>query len=139
VNSFEFVSPLKFTEGDLPELYFQLFDLSKDRGDRFNSPGRRYVPAVGSILQIHLLSIDDSKEIFRFATQPFLTDSSIWMIQLQQNDIIRGSVGIRLELTEGSKVTHGYVANAISVDPMTNMDSTMDWRGGYNPRSLPRQ
>jgi hypothetical protein len=83
---------------DFP-LYFQLVDL--DQG------GIRYVPGVGGltvVCQCQALSIDDSKVVTRFATQPFVTyDPSIFLLSLLATDLIdAGTANFRVTLTEGT-------------------------------------
>lgn len=123
VNTFEYVDQLPFTEGDAPlDIYLQITDLSKDRlVQGFKPSGRRYIPAVGALLQVTIQNIDQSKTIVKSATQPFAGDTSIWKIQLLTTDpVINGTLSLTLKLTEGSTITNGFVFNALSV-------------GGLNP------
>lgn len=118
VNAFSSVSVMEFTEGDGPTIYFQLVDLSSDRADQgFNPPGRRYIPASGATLQCVIHHPDDEKKITRYATQPFTQDGSLWALQLQPTDHVRGSVDLLLTLTEGGRITRGALRSSINAYP----------------------
>ena len=120
VNSFEYAQEAEFTEGDPASVYFQLTDASLDKSvDGFVPPGRRYVPASGATLQCIIESIDDSKEITRFATQPFANDGSIWRLDFLASDKIRGTANLRLKLTEGAVVRSGLVKSGIRIYSLT--------------------
>lgn len=131
VNNFSVTGQIRFNEGDAPSLYLMLLDASKDPSSQGFSPaGRRYVPDTGATLQITLDSIDDSKKITRVATQPFPGDLSIWSIDLMPTDTVRGTINLKLVLTQGVKVSYGFVQAAICVSAGSNLDSSMGWRGG---------
>lgn len=116
VNSFDYAEAAEFTEGDTPVIYFQILDLGKDSGLRgFMPAGRRYMPAAGATLQITLDNTDDAKKFVRAATQPFATDPSIWRIETLTTDKLRGTIAMRLLLTEGSVITRGSLKAAILV------------------------
>lgn len=118
VNSFGHAQQAVFTEGDGPNIYFQLIDQSLDRSEQgFNPPGRRYVPASGATLECILHNLDDAKKVQRFASQPFTQDPSIWVLTLLSTDKVRGTVDLLLTLTEGTKVTRGRLASSIHAYP----------------------
>lgn len=118
VNVFELVNQIEFTEGDTPSIFFQLIDATLDKsGDGFSPPGRRYMPAVGATLNVTLDSLDNAKRITRAASQPFAQDPSIWKIDILTTDKVLGTVTLRLQLTEGQKVTSGSVIHALRVSP----------------------
>lgn len=117
VNTFEYVSAVEFTEGDGPLIYFQLIDSSLDKGMR--PAGRRYAPAAGATLQCVVHSIDDAKKVTRFASQPFANDPSIWALQLQSTDVIRGTCSMQLVLTEGAVVRRGSASAVINAYAQT--------------------
>ena len=125
VNAFDYANQASFTEGDTPTIYFQLVDLHKDRADAgFVPAGRRYAPADGATLQVTFDHIDATRKIVRAATQPFASDPSIWAVPLLSTDKVRGTVNMKLTLTEGSKLTQGRLAAALSVaatDGMTRL------------------
>lgn len=101
VNSFEPADSFEFFAGDNQTLYFQLVDISLDRPEHgFNPAGRRYMPPATSTLQVTLSNIDDAKKIVRMATQPFPLDPSIWAITILPSDPVKGTVGLKLVLTE---------------------------------------
>lgn len=118
VNTFRPADRWQMMEGDAPSLYFQLVDKSVDLPvEGFNPPYRRYMPAAGATLQVTLESLNSAKQIVRFATQPFAQDPSIWRLNLLSTDPIRGTVSMRLKLTEGVVITNGYLQPAIEVGP----------------------
>lgn len=112
VNVFEYADVAEFTEGDGPAIYFQIVDASLDRNHR--PSGRRYMPAAGATLEVVIHSIDDDKKVTRYASQPFSTDPSIWKLQLQSSDQVRGTCSMKLTLVEGSTTTRGHVDSVIS-------------------------
>lgn len=122
VNSFSHEDTIRFTEGDTVTVYFQLIDLALDKSsDGFVPAGRRYMPEVGATMEITLGFIDDAKTIVRAATQPYPTrDPSVWALSLFATDSVRGTVDMRLKLTEGSKVTRGVIRQALSVEPQVS-------------------
>lgn len=131
VNSFEQVPRLVFGEGDAPAVFFQLIDKTLDRHEQGYVPaGRRYVPAVDATLSVILDNLDDARKVTRAASQPFAQDPSIWKVQLLSTDTVRGTINLKLTLTEGSVVTHGFVPAAIGVDSGSNLDSTLSFNGG---------
>lgn len=120
VNSFEYSDDIEFTAGDPASVYFQLTDASLDKSlDGFVPAGRRYMPAVGATLQCTVESIDDSKTLVRFATQPFVNDPSIWQLNFLASDTIRGTANIRLKLTEGSVVRSGLMKAVLRIQSLT--------------------
>jgi hypothetical protein len=119
VNTWEYAESLKLTEGDAPAIYFQLIDASKDRSSQGYYPsGRRYCPATGATLNVTLDNIDDDRIITRAATQ-HTTDKSIWYITTLTADALKGTINLKLTLTEGTKITYGFLSNAISVESLT--------------------
>lgn len=118
VNSFSYAQAFEFTEGDGPALYFQLIDASLDTANKgFMPSGRRYVPATGATLQCIVTNINNANVVTRFASQPFTQDPSIWLLQLQPTDYVRGTADIKLTLTEGTKVTRGIASRVILANP----------------------
>jgi len=113
VNTFRYVDSVEFTEGDAPAVYFQLIDRSKDKD--YRPQGRRFCPAAAATLQVVIKLVDSAKTITRFASQPFAEDPSIWMLQLQSTDAIKGTVSFLLTLTEGAATTRGRLDAALSV------------------------
>ena len=78
-----------------------------------------YVPATSATLQCLVESIDDSKKITRFATNPFPGDTSIWKLDFLASDTIRGTANIRLKLTEGAVVRTGLLKSALRIHSLT--------------------
>lgn len=117
VNTFEYVSEVGFTQGDVVRFFFQLVDVSKDTAlQQYKPAGRRYVPAVGATLQVSLLNQDEDKAIAdRVCVQPFVGDASIWYVDIAAADAVLGTVSMTLKLTEGSKVTRGRVNAVLDV------------------------
>jgi hypothetical protein len=113
VNCFRPVDTVSFTEGDVASFYFVLIDSSLDKDLR--PAGRRFMPAVGATLQVVLHNINDAKTVTRYATNPFPTDTSIWKIDMLSTDSIKGSVGMKLILTQGTAVTRGFADNVLTI------------------------
>lgn len=119
VNTFEYTNTFQFTESDGPALYFQLIDSTLDSPTQGFSPsGRRYCPIVGATLQCTVVSIDTAKTVTRFASQAFTTDTSIWKLQLQSTDTIRGTADLKLVLTESGQITRGTAPRIILAIPL---------------------
>lgn len=122
VNAFSYANQASFTEGDTPTIYFQLIDMSQDRADAgFVPAGRRYMPANGTTLMVTLDHIDAARKTVRAATQPFLTDPSIWALTLLSTDKLRGTINMKLVLTEAGKTTQGLLQAALLVDGLDGM------------------
>jgi hypothetical protein len=120
VNSYAYTDEVRSTEGNECDVYFQLVDASLDTsGEGFNPGGRRYVPEDGASLQVVVGFIDDAKKITRACTQPFDGDPSIWKLSVLSTDHWRGTADLTLRLTEGSKVTNGFVRLALAIEPTT--------------------
>ncbi len=117
VNSFEYATECKFTEGDTLYIYFQLIDLNKDLN--LKPPGRRFIPASGATLTATVHNIDASKILVKTATQPYASDTSIWRFQVTAADVLRGTYSIKLALTESSVVTRGVIKSGLSVEPQS--------------------
>lgn len=116
VNQFRVANQCEFTEGDSLTVYIQLFDATTDTD--FVPSGRRYVPAVGATLQVVLNSIDSAKKITRSATLAYPDrDESIWSFTITGTDKVRGTVHLKLTLTEGDTVKTGNVMGALRVSP----------------------
>lgn len=131
VNAFNQVNQIRFGQGDALSFYFQLVDANLDRPEQGYSPaGRRYVPLAGATMSVVLDNIDDARKVTRTATQPFAQDPSIWMVQLLSTDTVRGTTNMKMTLTEGTKVTHGYVPACIRVETGSELDSSIGWTGG---------
>ena len=116
VNTFSYTNQLNFTQGDTVTVYLQLVDASVDLpSDGFNPPYRRYMPAVGATLQVTISNLDQSKQIVRFASQPFPLDPSIWSFPILATDKVVGTISILLKLTEGGVITYGTAIGGIGV------------------------
>lgn len=122
VNSFEYDLAAKITAGDTVSLYIQLIDASvHTREDGFYPSGRRYMPVVGATLQVTFDNINDAKKVTKFASQPFAQDPSIWKIDVLSTDPIKGTVNIRLSLTESGVVTRGTLQAGLLAYPQTGL------------------
>ena len=119
VNSFNYSDRLEYTEGDPLVVNFQLVDLTidKDKG------GRRFCQAADIdpeapvlALEVTLESIDANRKVVRAASQPFEgVDASIWRVSIQSTDRLRGTITMRLKLTDADgKVYRGSVQSPIS-------------------------
>lgn len=117
VNSFGYVDQVELTEGDAVAVYLQLHDKSRSAcppADPF-SFGQRYCASSGAVLRVTMDHVDDARKITRVATQPFAQDASIWRFDLLATDKLKGTVSLRLELTEGIKITKGSVVAALRI------------------------
>jgi hypothetical protein len=119
VNDFSYVTEVRFTQGDVVNIYFQLVDKNKDDG--LKPPYRRYMPASAATLVVTIKNINDSATLTKTATQPFTQDPSIWRISLTAADSVSGTFSLQLALTEGSVVTRGTIFNAISSQPQSGI------------------
>ncbi len=124
VNVYTYTDAARFTEGDTVDVYFQLVDLDADR-ESYQAKGRRYIPVAEAtpVVQVQFGSIDNAKKIARTASQPFVGDSSIWKVSFLSTDVVRGTMDMRITLTETvsvapdvTRVTRGVVRQAISVE-----------------------
>ena len=116
VNSYDPKAQLQFSEGGSRPIYLQLVNRSQDTDDQgFSPPGRRYVPQAGATLQVSLLNLDQAVQVTKAAIQPFAGDASIWKIDSYPSDKLRGTVSLRLALTEGSDTTYALVQAGLLV------------------------
>jgi hypothetical protein len=104
VNDFEDdCRQIEATEGDSLTVYIQLIDKSVNK---YNSPvGRRYCPTPIATMVVTLQSIDSSQTIEVDATQPYDTsDLSIWSFVIESEDLLPGTYGMKVQLTENQTV-----------------------------------
>jgi hypothetical protein len=116
VNDFRYKTELQSIFGDPVDLYFQLFDEDKNLSTKsYESPGLRYIPQALSTLQVTFRNLDDTKNVVRYASQPFAQDLSIWKISVLATDPIRGTVNCKFVLTEPGPpiVTRTFATQAI--------------------------
>jgi len=103
INHFEFITQVEVFEGTPFDVYIQLIDkdqLPLTKG--WEPAGLRYMPVVGATMLIQFQNIDSNKKFNRAAVQPFAQDPSIWKVSLLATDPIRGTVSIRITLTESA-------------------------------------
>lgn len=117
VNNFQYADQASFTAGDSTEVCFQLINASVNLPNQGFSPsGLRYIPAVGSTLQVTLTNIDNSVQVTRFATQMFPTqDASIWCVQIFPTDTIAGTCDLILRLNENGVILNGKAINMFNI------------------------
>lgn len=116
VNEFSYSDQASWTQGSGLDVYFQLIDLTQNLSRAGYSPaGLRFMPAVGSTLQVTLTNIDSSVQITRFATQPFSQDASIWKVTIFPTDKVYGTCDILLTLNQLGKLTTGKAVNVFSI------------------------
>lgn len=117
VNSYDVIQQVEMAAGDQVDVYLQLVDASLDRSAM--PPGRRYVPAPVSTLQVVLLNINSTKTYAKTASQPFpTTDPSIWIFSIAATDAVKGTVNVQLVLGEGAVIRRGLLQAAIRVSPV---------------------
>lgn len=122
VNNWQVTQTLRFTEGDVPAIYFQLVDLEKDT-DQFSyrPTGKRFVPATGATLSVTISTIDTATTFTKTASIAFTGDNSIWKIQLLTTDpVLKGTFSIKLALTQSGVITYGIVPNALGIVSQTS-------------------
>lgn len=117
VNLFQYVDQASLTQGSATEVCFQLINASLNTPNQGYSPsGLRYIPPVGSTLQVTLTNIDSSVQITRYATQMFPTqDGSIWCVQIFSTDKIYGTCDLTLVLSELGHITTGKAINMFAI------------------------
>lgn len=121
-NNYQYLESIRITEGDTATLYFQLVDMNKDRIEQgFVPAGRRFVPSPGSTLSVTFDSIDNARKVTRSAIQPFPEDPSIWSVGIISTDPLRGTVNMRLAMTQSGVVTNGLLQNALGVVALDGM------------------
>jgi hypothetical protein len=111
VNTWSYAQQAEFTEGDAPTIYLQLDGpvAGQGRAGVRPRPGAGTSPHRGHAVGA-LDALDDSRKITRAATQPYAQDPSIWALQLLATDKMRGTVSLKLTLTEtGPKITYGVL------------------------------
>ncbi len=117
VNSYGFTPAVEASAGDAVDVYLQLVDLSQHTAQQGYQPvGLRYLPADGAVLTVQVQSLDNAKQLTRVATKPFPQDASIWKFSLLATDPARGTVSLRLTLTEGTVVRTAQLPGALRLD-----------------------
>ena len=101
VNSFDYATAVEASQGDAFDVYLRLVDRERHRAEQGYEPaGLRYVPAAGATMTVEFVSIDNAKRFTRVATQPFPGDPSIWKAAVLASDPVRGTVDLKVALTE---------------------------------------
>lgn len=119
INSFGYTKTLEWSQGDLRDFYIQLADASAVVPDAYPR-GLRYCPAAGAGLTVSFKDVEGMANIALVCSQPFAGDASIWLVpystltSLQVAELL-GTYGLKLTLAEGSVITNGFVAQAISI------------------------
>lgn len=123
VNHYKEVSSIHMTEGDTLDVYLQLRDLSVNSPlEGYNPAGRRFIPLAGATLQAIIDNLDNGKKIVKICSQPFSQDPSIWRFTISASDTsVRGTVNLKLQLTEGARITRGLIQPAIHVADLTGL------------------
>lgn len=109
VNCFQFVSEWDISEGSANRLYFQIVDKLKD--------DLRYLSQATVIdsVTVTFLSIDETSEIVKTATQAWTDDKSIWYIDLAANEVPNPGA-VKFCITEDGVASKFKVQQAIVVD-----------------------
>lgn len=101
VNDFQYSTQLEYHAGDATDFYIQLVDQDKNPTQQgFYPSGLRYCPLANSTLQVTFINISNSKQVVRFASQPFTNDTSIWTVPILATDPLQGTVSIKCVLSE---------------------------------------
>lgn len=108
VNTFQYTSQWSISEGYSHTLHFQLTDKLKD--------DLRYLSQADEIsVSVIFLSIDETSEITKIATQSFSDDKSIWAITLDSTEVPNPGA-IKIMVTEDAEEKIFRVEHAITVD-----------------------
>lgn len=109
VNCFQYISQWDIAEGSAQRLYFQIVDKLKD--------DLRYLSQAASIdsVTVTFLSIDETTEIVKSATQAWTDDKSVWYIDLTANEV-PNSGAVKFSITEDGVESKFKVDQAIVVD-----------------------
>lgn len=108
VNNFQYISQWDISEGSSQKLYFQIIDKMKENI-------RYMTQATVFNVTVTFLSIDESNEIIKTATQPFSDDKSIWYIELDVTEI-PNSGAVKFSITEDGTEKKWKVDQAIVVE-----------------------
>lgn len=109
INNFQYADQWNISEGSQHVLYFQFIDKLKE--------DLRYISQATSIdeVTVNFLNIDETFEIIKTATQPFVDDKSIWMITLEADEVPNPGA-VKFSITEDGVEKRFRVEQAISVD-----------------------
>jgi hypothetical protein len=109
VNCFQYVSQWDIAEGSAQRLYFQIVDKLKN--------DLRYLSQATLIdsVTVTFLSIDETTEIVKSATQAWADDKSVWYIDLDANEV-PNSGAVKFSITEDGVESKFKVDQAIVVD-----------------------
>lgn len=113
VNTFGYaLSPPQYTEGDTQSIFFQLVD---EDAPLPGGMARRYIPATGATLTVILDSVEIQKQVTRVMVQQFVDDRSIWRLDVNAADPMRGTVDAFITLNESGAVHRARVKGALRV------------------------
>jgi hypothetical protein len=108
VNTFQYTSQWNISEGYSHVLHFQITDKLKD--------DLRYLSQATEMdVSVLFLSIDESTEITKTATQAFADDRSVWSITLEYDEVPNPGA-IKVMITEDGVEKIFRVDHAITVD-----------------------
>lgn len=112
LNNLIYVNQVRINPGENYTVYFQLVDLDQQDPYQQKAPVR-YIPIIGSTMNLNLTSINVLNNISKIPTNPFTDDRSIWSFNLASSDTqIAAGVNMSVTLTEGSNIR---IANAPAV------------------------
>lgn len=116
VNAFDYATEHSGFEGTAFDVYFQFVDKARrPEGCGLDMP-LRYMTASGATVSVEFLSINAAKVVTRAASKPFVEDSSIWKVSLLSTDPIKGTINLKVTLTEGAAVKIVYLPAALLLD-----------------------
>ena len=96
VNNFYEVEQFEHVNGNAQTLYFRLVSELSGNCHKY----QRYIPSATAQCTVTFDSLDCANYVRRAATMAFPNDDrSVWMVELNQNDIIMGNM--RVELYDG--------------------------------------
>lgn len=107
INNFDTADEWNIRAGEENTLYFQLTNLNKN--------GLRFIPTVGSTVEVTFPSIDDDSIITVSAAQVDVQDGSLWKIDLSDTQI-PSSGNVLFSVVSGGVTRKFSVLSLISVE-----------------------
>jgi len=118
LNNLMYVNQVQINPGETYTVMFQIVDL--DQRPSASSLPQRYIPITGSTMSITLTSIDQSRNISKIPSNPFVDDRSIWSFNLTAADTaIAAGVNMTATLTEGANIRIARSEATIIIGPQS--------------------
>ncbi len=122
INQYRYATEVRTFVGQALDVTIQLADLDQNPScEGFHPAGLRYVPQAGATMTVAFRNLDAAKAFPRVAVQPFAQDPSIWRVSILASDPLRGTVDLRVTLTEGGAGRTFLLPAAVLVDDGTGL------------------